>query len=128
MPDDIIEPPLEEAAAAALREARNLARAFRSHMPEGEKCLINEVLAKAGPFIRTLTSNPEIEARDAYMLSVLVQMLFRLGELRDEVREMRGGGKRAGFGCNVVRSPSSKRGAVRLPQSAAMFALADSLT
>jgi hypothetical protein len=92
MPEDSNEPRSEEEAAAALEEARRLARAFRGHMPEGEKRIFDEVLAKAGPFIRTLTSNPEIEPRDAFVLSVLVQALFMLGQVRDEIREMRGEG------------------------------------
>jgi len=50
-------------------------------MPDGEKRAFDEVLAKAGPFIRTLTSNPEIEPRDAFVLSVLVQARFMLGQL-----------------------------------------------
>lgn len=62
IPDDNDEPRPEPEAAAALEEARRLARAFRRHMPEGEKRLFDEVLAKAGPFIRTLTLNPETSA------------------------------------------------------------------
>lgn len=90
MPEDSNEPRSAEEAAAAIEEARRLARAFRGHMPEGEKRLFDEVLARAGPFIRTLTSNPEIEPRDAFTLAVLAQALFMLGQLRDEVRELRG--------------------------------------
>ena len=92
MLSDIIISRDEEQAAAALSEARNLARAFRSHMPEGDLRLFDEVLAQAGPLIRTLTSNPEVEPRDAFMLSMLAQALFMLGQLRDEVRETRGEG------------------------------------
>ena len=89
MPSDIIIPRDEGQAAAALSEARDLARAFRSHMPEGDLRLFDEVLAKAGPFIRTLTSNTDVEPRDAFTLSMLAQALFMLGQLRDEVAEMR---------------------------------------
>ena len=80
-PSNNDEPRSEEEAAASLEEARHLARNFRRHMPDGEKRAFDEVLAKAGPFIRTLTSNPEIEPRDAFVLSVLVQARFMLGQL-----------------------------------------------
>ncbi len=41
---------------------------------------------------RRLMMLTEGEARDAFMLSLLAQALFMLGQLRDEVREMRGEG------------------------------------
>ena len=89
MPESHDEPRPEPEAAAALEEARRLARAFRTHMPEGEKRTFDEVLARASPFIRTLTSNPAIEPRDAFVLSMLTQALFLLGQVRDEVAELR---------------------------------------
>ena len=45
-------------SAPCLDETRNLARNFRRHLPEGELPVFDEVLPRAGPFIRTLTSNP----------------------------------------------------------------------
>ena len=72
-----------------MEEARNPARSFHPYVPEGELRLLDEILAKARPFIRTLTSNPEIEPRDAITLSVLAQALFMLRQVRDEVAEMR---------------------------------------
>jgi len=80
----------ESNATARLEEARALARAFCQYLPESDRRLYDEVLGKAGPLIRAATQDPGLGPRDAFMLSVLAQALFMLGQLRDEVREMRG--------------------------------------
>jgi hypothetical protein len=79
----------ESNAAARLEEARALARAFRQYLPEVERRLYDEVLAKAGPLIRAATQDPGLGPRDAFMLSLLAQTLSMLGQVRDEIAEMR---------------------------------------
>ena len=79
----------ESNAAARLEEARALARAFRQYLPEGDRRLYDEVLGKAGPLIRAATQDPGLGPRDAFMLSLLAQTLYMLGQVRSEVAELR---------------------------------------
>jgi hypothetical protein len=74
---------------ARLEQARALARSFRRYLPEGDQRLFDQVLAKAGPFIRTAVDDPHLDPRDAFLLSLLTMTLRMVGELSDQVEELR---------------------------------------
>ena len=88
MPDSI--PDDEKRAAAALEETRALTQSLSQYLSEDERQLYNRALGRAAPLIRAATQDPGLGPRDAFVLSLLAKALSMLGQVRDEVREMRG--------------------------------------